>query len=60
MHLESKWNQLYLEKGRETLDMMQIEFELKNIKSQIREQDALSARQELDGNNSEEDLDIAS
>ena len=40
--------------------MMQIEFELKNIKSQIREQDALSARQELDGNNSEEDLDIAS
>jgi len=58
--LESKWNQLYLEKGRETLDMMQIEFELKNIKSQIREQDALSARQELDENNFEEDLDIAS
>ena len=58
MALESKWNQKYLEQGIETLDMMQIEFELKEIKRRLKEQDVLKAREEL--LNSEEDLDIAS
>jgi hypothetical protein len=38
--------------------MMQIEFELKEIKRKLREQDVLKAREELF--NTEEDLDIAS
>ena len=29
MILESTWNQMFLEKGAETIDMMQIEFEQK-------------------------------
>ena len=55
MVLESKWNQMFLEKGSETIDMMQIELELKEIKRQLREQSVFNVRQEL-----EEDLDIAS
>jgi hypothetical protein len=55
MILESKWNQMFLEIGAETIDMMQIEFELKEIKRQLREQAVFRAREEL-----EEDLDIAS
>jgi len=55
MILESKWNQMFLEKGSETIDMMQIELELKEIKRQLREQAVFNVRQEL-----EEDLDIAS
>jgi hypothetical protein len=55
MVLESKWNQMFLEKGSETIDMMQIELELKEIKRQLREQAVFNVRQEL-----EEDLDIAS
>ena len=55
MVLESKWNQMFLEKGSETIDMMQIELELKEIKRQLREQAVFNIRQEL-----EEDLDIAS
>ena len=55
MILESKWNQMFLEKGSETIDMMQIELELKEIKRQLREQAVFNIRQEL-----EEDLDIAS
>ena len=55
MVLESKWNQMFLEKGSETIDMMQIELELKEIKRQLREQAVFRVREEL-----EEDLDIAS
>ena len=55
MVLESKWNQMFLEKGSETIDMMQIELELKEIKRQLREQAVFNVKQEL-----EEDLDIAS
>ncbi len=55
MILESKWNQMFLEKGSETIDMMQIEFELKEIKRQLREQAVFKVREEI-----EEDLDIAS
>ena len=58
MVLETKWNQKYLEQGTETLDMMQIDLELKEIKRKLREQDVLKAREELF--NTEEDLDIAS
>lgn len=55
MILESKWNQMFLERGAETIDMMQIELELKEIKRQLREQAVFRVREEL-----EEDLDIAS
>ena len=56
MILESKWNQMFLERGAETIDMMQIELELKEIKRQLREQAVFKVREELQ----EEDLDIAS
>ena len=56
MILESKWNQMFLEIGSETIDMMQIELELKEIKRQLRERSVFNTRQEL----AEEDLDIAS
>jgi hypothetical protein len=56
MILESKWNQMFLERGSETIDMMQIEFELKEIKRQLREQAVFKVREEIQ----EEDLDIAS
>jgi len=55
MILEAKWNHMFLEKGSETIDMMQIELELKEIKRQLREQAVFKVREEL-----EEDLDIAS
>ena len=58
MVLETTWNQKYLEQGTETLDMMQIDLELKEIKRKLREQDVLKSREELF--NTEEDLDIAS
>jgi hypothetical protein len=58
MVLETKWNQKYLEQGTETLDMMQIDLELKEIKRRLREQDVFKARELLF--NTEEDLDIAS
>lgn len=58
MVLETTWNQKYLEQGTETLDMMQIDLELKEIKRKLREQDVLKAREELF--NTEEDLDTAS
>ena len=38
MILESKWNQQFLEQGKETLDMLKIELELKEIKKQLRVQ----------------------
>ena len=56
MILESKWNQMFLERGSETIDMMQIEFELKEIKRQLREQAVFKVREEIQ----EDDLDIAS
>ncbi len=56
MILETKWNHMFLEKGIETIDMMQIELELKEIKRQLREQAVFKVREELQ----EEDLDIAS
>jgi len=56
MILESKWNQMFLERGAETIDMMQIELELKEIKRQLREQAVFKVIEELQ----EEDLDIAS
>ena len=37
MKLESKWNFQFLEQGQETLDMLQIELQLKNIKAKLRE-----------------------
>lgn len=55
MVLESKWNQKYLEQGTETLDMMHIEFELKEIKRKLKEQDVLRARESY---SSEQQLDI--
>ena len=55
MILESKWNQMFLENGAETIDMMQIELALKEIKKQLREQSVFNVKKEL-----EEDLDIAS
>jgi len=55
MKLESTWNQKYLEQGIETLDMMHIEFELKEIKRKLREQDVLKTRGDF---NSETQLDI--
>jgi hypothetical protein len=38
MILESKWNQQFLDQGKETLDMLKIELELKEIKKQLRVQ----------------------
>ena len=35
MKLESKWNFQYLEQGQVTLDMMQIEYELKKLKARL-------------------------
>jgi hypothetical protein len=35
MKLESKWNYQYLEQGQVTLDMLQIEFELKKLKARL-------------------------
>jgi hypothetical protein len=54
MALESKWNQLYLEQGIETFDMMQIDQELKEIRRQLRAQDAYKLREA----NFEEEVDI--
>ena len=38
MILESKWNQQFLEQGKETIDMLKLELELKEIKKQLRVQ----------------------
>jgi hypothetical protein len=38
MVLESKWNQQFLEQGKETIDMLKLELELKEIKKQLRVQ----------------------
>jgi hypothetical protein len=47
MKLESRWNFQFLEQGQETLDMLQIEFELKKIKAKLRELAASRARAEI-------------
>lgn len=47
MKLESRWNFQFLEQGQETLDMLQIEFELKKIKAKLRELAANRARAEV-------------
>jgi len=38
MVLESKWTQQFLEQGKETIDMLKLELELKEIKKQLRVQ----------------------
>jgi hypothetical protein len=38
MILESKWNQQFLDQGKETIDMLNLELELKEIKKQLRVQ----------------------
>jgi hypothetical protein len=35
MKLESKWNCQFLEQGQVTLDMLQIEYELKKLKAKL-------------------------
>jgi hypothetical protein len=35
MKLESKWNYQFLEQGQVTLDMLQIEYELKKLKAKL-------------------------
>jgi hypothetical protein len=47
MVLETKWNQKYLEQGTETLDMMQIDLELKEIKRKLREQDCIKSKRTI-------------
>lgn len=55
MKLESKWNFQFLEQGQETLDMLQIELELKRIKAKLRELAATRAR--ADVQSSEEEIE---
>jgi len=55
MKLESKWNFQFLEQGQETLDMLQIELELKRIKAKLRELAAARAR--ADVQSSEEEIE---
>lgn len=55
MKLESKWNFQFLEQGQETLDMLQIELELKKIKAKLRELAAARAR--ADVQSSEEEIE---
>ena len=45
--LESKWNQLYLDNGAETVDMKWIDLELKKIRLQMRDRAAMAAREEI-------------
>jgi hypothetical protein len=47
MKLESRWNLQFLEQGKETLDMLQIELELKKIKAKLREIANMRARVEV-------------
>ena len=45
--LESKWNQLYLDNGAETVDMKWIDLELKKVRLQMRDRAAMAAREEI-------------
>jgi len=54
MILESKWNQQFLDQGKETIDMLKIELELKELKKQLRVQ---AIRDEISRlKNEEEDI----
>ena len=55
MKLESKWNFQYLEQGQVTLDMLQIEYELKKLKARLIELAAKKAWLEV--NTTEEELE---
>ena len=55
MILESKWNQQFLEQGKETIDMLKIELELKEIKKQLRVQ---AIHEEISKLKEEEENDI--
>ena len=55
MILESKWNQQFLEQGKETIDMLKIELELKEIKKQLRVQ---AIHEEVSKLREEEENDI--
>jgi hypothetical protein len=55
MKLESKWNYQYLEQGQVTLDMLQIEFELKKLKARLIELAAKKAWLEV--STTEEELE---
>jgi hypothetical protein len=55
MKLESKWNYQYLEQGQVTLDMLQIEFELKKLKARLIELAAKKAWLEV--NTTEEEIE---
>ena len=54
MKLESKWNFQFLEQGQETLDMLQIELQLKAIKAKLRE---IAARKSWDVKTTEEEIE---
>jgi hypothetical protein len=47
MHLESKWNQLFLENSGETPDMKWIDLELKKVRLSMREIQNMMAREEI-------------
>ena len=55
MKLESKWNFQYLEQGQVTLDMLQIEYELKKLKARLIELAAKKAW--LETRTTEEEID---
>jgi hypothetical protein len=55
MKLESKWNFQYLEQGQVTLDMLQIEYELKKLKARLIELAAKKAWLEV--NTTEEEIE---
>ena len=55
MKLESKWNFQYLEQGQVTLDMLQIEYELKKLKAKLIELAAKKAWLEV--NTTEEEIE---
>lgn len=55
MKLESKWNFQYLEQGQVTLDMLQIEYELKKLKAKLIELAAKKAWSEV--NTTEEEIE---
>jgi hypothetical protein len=55
MKLESKWNYQFLEQGQVTLDMLQIEYELKKLKAKLIELAAKKAW--LETRTTEEEID---
>lgn len=56
MKLESKWNFQFLEQGQETLDMLQIELQLKAIKAKLRE---IAYKKSWDVKTTEEEIESA-